>query len=215
MIPLKRIWGSQTSVTFAKDRELLKLYAQSGGRYAFIGLETISPKNLAGINKQWNHVEGYGDAIRRIHDAGINVVGSFIFGLDDDDPSVFARTFDFIMKHKIDSAQFHILTPLPGTRLYQALDAEGRILERDWAKYHTGEVVFRPKGMTAGELQDGYHWIFRETYSIPNILKRALRHWRGIPYRLAMNISYRNKALKMPQGSITVEAPVGEPEILY
>ncbi|MCL5269706.1 MAG: B12-binding domain-containing radical SAM protein [bacterium] len=203
LIPLRRIWGGQTSITFARDAELLRLYARSGGRYAFIGLETISKDNLAAINKKWNRRDGYGEAIRRIHDAGINIVASFIFGLDGDDPTVFARTLDFVMEHRIDAAQFHILTPFPGTRLFDAFEAEGRIVEKRWDRYHTGEVVFTPRLMTADQLQDGYHWIFRQTYTIPNILKRVLRGWRprdlrGIPVRVAMNISYRNKALKMP-----------------
>jgi radical SAM superfamily enzyme YgiQ (UPF0313 family) len=205
LIPLRRTWGGQTSISFAKDPELLKLYAKSGGRYAFIGLETISKENLSAINKEWNKADGYGEAIRRIHDAGINILGSFIFGLDGDDPSVFSRTLDFIMEHKIDAAQFHILTPFPGTRMYELLKAEGRITQEDWARYHTGEVVIKPKNMTAKELQDGYHWVFRKTYSIPNVLRRTFRHWKGIPYRLAMNISYRNKALKIPPSPASFE----------
>ncbi|MBI4243226.1 MAG: DUF4070 domain-containing protein, partial [Planctomycetes bacterium] len=137
--------------------------------------------------------------IKKIQDAGINIVGSFIFGLDEDDKTVFKNTFDFIVETKIDAAQFHILTPLPGTTTYSDLEKEGRIIERDWAKYHTGEVVFQPKGMTRDELQNGYYWAFRNTYTMKNILKRSLRSSRGIIYRLAANLSYRKKALKMPE----------------
>jgi len=82
---------------------------------------------------------------------------------------------------------------------YRTLEKEGRIIDRDWGKYHTGEVVFQPKGMTAEQLQSGYYWIFRKTYTIPNILKRSLRSPRGIIYRIAANLSYRKKALKMPE----------------
>lgn len=198
LIPLKKSWGSQTSITIAKDPELCELYAKSGGRYAFIGFETILEQNLTAINKSWNKVDLYGEAIKTIHDAGINIVGSFILGLDGDDPHIFQRTLDFIMQHKIDSAQFHILTPLPGTRLYDSMQAAGRITSSDWSRFHTSEVVFKPKGMTAQQLQDGYHWIFRETNNIPNILKRVFRSPRGIKYRIIMNISYRNKAKRMP-----------------
>ena len=154
------------------------------------------------MHKGWNSAKGYKEAIKKIHDAGINIVGSFVFGLDDDDKTVFRKTFDFIMENNIDAAQFHILTPLPGTVTYRTLEKEGRIIDRDWAKYHTGEVVFQPKGMTVGELQRGYYWIFRETYKTKNILKRCLRKGltsRGIVYRIGMNLSYRNKALKMPE----------------
>ena len=199
LIPLKVIWGSQASITMAKDPQLLQLYARSGGKYAFIGFESLSQKNLEKMNKGWNSAEGYKEAIRKIHDAGINIVGSFVFGLDEDDPSVFRDTFDFIMETRLDAAQFHILTPLPGTVTYRTLEKEGRIIDRDWGKYHTGEVVFQPKGMTVEQLQSGYYWIFRKTYTIPNILKRSLRSPRGIIYRIAANLSYRKKALKMPE----------------
>ena len=199
LIPLRKNWGGQTSITFARDNELLELYAKSGGRYAFIGFETLSEENLIKVNKKWNEVNAYGEAVRKIHDAGINIVGSFILGLDEDDISVFKRIFEFIMEHQIDAAQFHILTPFPGTRLFAALEAEGRIFDWDWNKYNTCEVVFKPKKMTVKELQDGYYWIYRQTYSFFNTLRRVFRSWRGISYRLVVNVSYRNKALKMPK----------------
>ena len=199
LVPLRKIWGGQTSITFARDDELLDLYAKSGGRYAFIGFETISQEGLASLNKQWSRVDTYGEAIRKIHDAGINILGSFMFGLEVDDTSVFQRTLDFIVEHGIDAARFHILTPFPGTRLYAALEADGRILERDWAKYHAGEAVFQPRNMTARELEDGFFRIYRKTYSIGRTIKRVFRSWRGIPYRLAVNFNQRKNARRMPK----------------
>lgn len=199
LIPLGVKWGSQASITMAKDPELLRLYARSGGNYAFIGFESLSQKNLDNMRKGWNTAKGYKEAIKRIHDAGINIIGSFVFGLDEDDKTVFKNTFDFIMETNIDAAQFHILTPLPGTVTYKTLQKEGRIIDRDWGKYHTGEVVFQPRGMTVEELQNGYYWIFRQTYSVKNILKRSLRSPNGVAYRIAANLSYRKKALKMPR----------------
>ncbi|MEK7773344.1 MAG: radical SAM protein [Deltaproteobacteria bacterium] len=202
LIPLKLSWGSQASITMAKDPELLRLYAKSGGKYAFIGLESLSQENLDNMRKGWNSARDYKEAIKKIHDAGINIIGSFVFGLDGDDRDVFRKTFEFIMENDIDAAQFHILTPLPGTVTYGVLEKEGRITDRDWAKYHTGEVVFKPKSMTAEELQNGYYWIFRNTYRMKNILKRCLRSPKGIAYRMAVNLSYRKKALKMPDVSL-------------
>ncbi|MBI5827626.1 MAG: B12-binding domain-containing radical SAM protein [Deltaproteobacteria bacterium] len=202
LVPLKLNWGSQASITMAKDPELLRLYAKSGGKYAFIGLESLSQENLDNMSKGWNSAKGYGEAIRKIHDAGINIIGSFVFGLDGDDRDVFRKTFEFIMDNDIDAAQFHILTPLPGTVTYKTLEKEGRIIDRDWAKYHTGEVVFEPRSMTAQELQNGYYWIFRNTYRMKNILKRCLRSPKGVAYRMAVNLSYRKKALKMPEVSL-------------
>ncbi len=198
LIPLNRIWGGQTTINFSRDEELLSLYAKSGGRYAFIGFETLSDENLSKIGKSWNSPDDYRDAIKRIHGVGINIIGSFIFGLDGDGPDVFERTYNFIMENKIDAAQFHILTPLPGTKLYEDMAKDGRIVDSDWSKYHSGEVVFKPAKMTARELQEGYWWIFHKTYDMRNILRRSLRSPRGLVYRIGANISYRNKARKMP-----------------
>ncbi len=195
--PLHRVWGGQTDITLARDAELLRLYAASGGRYAFIGFESLSEKNLAAINKQWGNLREYGEAIRTLHAAGLNILGSFIFGLDDDDPGIFRRTVDFVNRTGLDAAQYHILTPFPGTRLYTAMDEAGRIVERDWSRYHTGEVVFTPQGMTAAELQDGYGIAWRETYAWRHIVRRTLRSRRGMLLRLAMNINYRNKARRL------------------
>ena len=199
LIPLKKIWGGQTTINFARDEELLRLYYKSGGRYAFIGFETLSESNLKKMSKSWNSPDGYKEAIKRIHGAGVNVIGSFIFGLDEDDPSVFQRTFDFIMENKVDAAQFHIVTPFPGTELYMEMEREGRITDRDWSKYHTGEVVFQPRHMSAEELQQGYWWIFHQTYTWGNILRRCFRSPRNLVARVGANISYRNKAVKMPE----------------
>ncbi|MBI5902917.1 MAG: B12-binding domain-containing radical SAM protein [Deltaproteobacteria bacterium] len=199
LVPLGLSWGSQASITMAKDPELLRLYAKSGGKYAFIGLESLSQENLDNMSKGWNSAKGYREAIRKLRDAGIHIIGSFVFGLDGDDRDVFRKTFEFIMENAIDAAQFHILTPLPGTVTYRTLEKEGRIIDRDWAKYHTGEVVFEPKSMTAQELQNGYYWIFRNTYRMKNIIKRCLRSPKGVAYRMAVNLSYRKKALKMPE----------------
>ena len=198
LIPLNRIWGGQASITLARDDELLELYAKSGGRYAYIGFETLSEDNLSRMNKSWNSPNAYKEAIRRIHKAGINIIGSFIFGLDEDDTSVFRRTVEFVTENSIDAAQYHILTPFPGTNLYDQMDKEGRITDRDWSKYHTSEVIFKPKNMTPEELQRGYWWAYRETYSIRNMLKRSLRSPRSIPIRVGVNLSYFNKAKKMP-----------------
>ncbi len=199
LIPLQLSWGSQASITIAKDPELLKLYARSGGKYAFIGFESLSQKNLEKMKKGWNSAESYSESVKKIQKAGISIVSSFVFGLDEDDANVFQNTYDFIIKNNINAAQYHILTPLPGTVTYKEMESEGRITDRDWSRYHTGEVVFKPRGMSAEELLDGYHRIFRKTYSIQNILKRCIGDPRGLSFRLGANLSYRKKALKMPR----------------
>jgi len=202
LTPLNVRWGSQASITMAKDAELLKLFYESGGRYAFIGFESLSQKTLESLRKGWNSAANYKESIKKIHGAGINIVASFVFGLDDDDKDVFKRTFDFIMETRVNAASFHILTPFPGTKTYTQLEEQGRIVERDWSRYHTGEVVYKPLGMTSDELLDGYHWIFKETYKLGNILKRSFRNMNGVGYRIASNLSYRKKALRMPRARV-------------
>jgi radical SAM superfamily enzyme YgiQ (UPF0313 family) len=204
MTPLKIKWGSQASITLARDDELLSLYAKSGGRYVFIGFENLSVENLKSVQKGWNTVENYESAIKKIHDAGIDIIGSFIFGLDHDDVSSFRTVLNFIMSNKIDVAMFNILTPFPGTKLYESLEKEGRIFDRDWGKYHTSSVVCKPLLMTAEELQEGYYWIFREFYSYANILKRVFRSHKNILSRAALNYSYRRNAMKLPKPKISV-----------
>jgi radical SAM superfamily enzyme YgiQ (UPF0313 family) len=198
LIPLGKTWGGQTSITFANDPEMLELYAKSGGRYAFIGLESISEESLAGVNKGWSKAGDYAEAFKRIHAAGINILGSFIFGLEEDDPGVFDRTLEFCRSSGVDAAQFHMLTPFPGTRLFDRMESEGRILTREWEKYHTGECVIQPKKMTPEELERGYYRAYKEFYSVPNILRRVFARPRGIPNRMYMNFGYRHRAQRMP-----------------
>ncbi len=199
LVPLNLEWGSQGSITIAKDDELLSLYAKSGGKYIFIGFETLSEENLNDVRKGWNKIKNYEQSIEKIHDAGIDIIGSFIFGLDNDTVSSFRNVMNFIMKNKIDNAMFNVLTPLPGTKLAERLEKEGKIFNRDWANYHTGTVVINPVSMTADELQNGYYWISRECYSWPNILRRVFRSPRNLISRAALNYSYRRKVMKLPQ----------------
>ncbi|MFV1976368.1 MAG: radical SAM protein, partial [Candidatus Scalindua sp.] len=203
LIPLKIKWGSQASITLAKDDELLSLYSKSGGRYVFIGFENLSHENLNAVQKGWNTIENYETAIKKIHDAGIDIIGSFIFGLDDDDVSSFRKVLNFMMKNKIDYAMFNVLTPLPGTKLYERLENEGRIFDRNWANYHTGTVVYKPKSMTPEELQNGYYFLYREYYSYSKILKRVFRSPKNLLSRAALNYSYRRKAMKLPVPAIS------------
>lgn len=203
LIPLNISWGSQGSITIAKDDELLSLYSQSGGRNIFIGFESLSAENLDTVRKGWNTIKNYEASIKKIHDAGIDIIGSFIFGLDYDDKSSFRAVLDFIMRNRIDAAMFNVLTPLPGTKLYARLEKEGRIFDRDWSKYHTGTVVINPVTLSADELQNAYYWLYRETYSFPNILKRVLRSPKNLLSRAALNFSYRRKAMKLPKPMIS------------
>jgi radical SAM superfamily enzyme YgiQ (UPF0313 family) len=199
LIPLGIEWGAQVSLALTQDAELMDLYAQAGGRFAFIGFESLSAPTLNAVRKGFNRPEEYAAGIRQLHRRGITIMGSFMFGLDGDDIGVFKRTVDFVNANKIDLVLYHILTPFPGTRLYEEMDRQGRIHDRDWSHYDTGHSVIHPQGMTSAELQNGWYWAVRETYKLPNILKRIMRPDPGWKVRLVANYSQFRKVSRYPQ----------------
>jgi len=165
-------WLSHASLNIAENDELLKMAAESGCYGLFIGFESLSQETLQNHHKTLNQVHRYRDLIRKIHDQGIGIEGSFIFGSDGDDPSVFRQVADFCAETKIDAAVFAILTPYPGTSIYERYTRENRILSRDWDSYDMGHVVFQPKKMTVDQLQEGHDWVNQNFYSYPSMLKR-------------------------------------------
>jgi radical SAM superfamily enzyme YgiQ (UPF0313 family)/anti-anti-sigma regulatory factor len=202
LIPLGIKWGSQGSLTMAKDDELLKLAQKSGCVSMFVGIESLSETTLKAANKQFNKVEDYEESIRKIHDHGIMINGGFIFGFDTDDEGVFERTVEFVLKNRITLPTYHVLTPLPGTRLYHKLKADGRIFDFDWAKYNSGNAVFTPKLMSPETLQEGYFWAFHETYKWSSIAKRVLHPQQRIFPRLGLNYGYRRIVKRSPDGRV-------------
>jgi len=150
--------------------------AGAGLRSLFVGFETLAPSNLARSNKRQNLGRDYAAVTRRLHELGIMINGSFVFGMDDDDPSVFRRTVDWAIAQGITTATFHVQTPYPGTRLFARMEAEGRILTRDWDRYDTRHVVFRPARLTAAELKDGYDRAYREFYRWGAIARASRSH---------------------------------------
>lgn len=170
--PVKKYWFSQASLNIAADEELLRLAADSGCLGLFIGLESISQENLKSIGKKINLVD-IKQAVKKIQRHGIGIEGAFIFGLEHDDDSVFERTLNFAEELKLEGAQFGVLTPFPGTKLYQELDSAGRIFDRNWAHYTVNRVVFKPLQMSAQRLQEGLDWAWRKFFSYPSIFKRV------------------------------------------
>jgi radical SAM superfamily enzyme YgiQ (UPF0313 family) len=156
--------------------DVVERAAEAGLRSLFVGFESLDPANLAGSNKRQNLGRDYAAVARRLHDLGVMINGSFVFGMDDDDPSVFRRTVDWAIAHGITTATFHIQTPYPGTRLFARMEAEGRLLTRDWDRYDTRQVVFRPARLSAEALKDGYDWAYREFYRWSAIGRAALSH---------------------------------------
>ncbi|MGB9004169.1 MAG: radical SAM protein [Candidatus Aminicenantales bacterium] len=157
LIPFDIRWASQCTLTIAKDDELLNLAQKSGCRILFLGIESLSEENLSYINKRCNRVNDYKEAIKKIHDHNIMIIGSFILGLDYDDEGVFEKILNFITKNKIERVALGILTPFPGTKLYKEMEKENRIIDRDWSKYDIMNVVYRPKLMSPEKLQEGFH----------------------------------------------------------
>ncbi|NQT15492.1 MAG: B12-binding domain-containing radical SAM protein [Planctomycetes bacterium] len=183
------VWQAAASLDVARDPGYLAEAYDAGCRSLFVGFESLSPENMRGNNKPVNAATDYAEACRRFHDAGIMVNGSFVFGFDCDKPDVFDRTVEFAIEAKILTATFHVLTPLPGTRAFARLEAEGRLLHRDWAYYDTDHAVFRPRGMTAEELEQGHKRAYREFLSYGSILRRSF----GVPgtlKRLAYNVAW-------------------------
>lgn len=199
LIPLKIKWFSQGSVSMASDAELLKLARDSGCVGMFVGFESLTPGNLKEVGKSVNDVSKYKESIDKLHDHGIAIEGAFVFGFDHDDPSVFERTVRFAQDTRLEMAQFGILTPFPGTPLYEKLDAEGRIIERDWSKYNIGNVVFQPKQMSRQTLQDGYNWAWREFYSYRSILSRLGVGRDNLAFLYTINYTFRKRVMKYIQ----------------
>ena len=133
----------------------------------------MNADNLTEQRKWQNVNRDYGAAIRRLHDRGVMVNGSFVFGMDSDDASVFDRTVEWAVHHGVETATFHILTPYPGTRLYQRMRAAGRIRHHDWDRYDTRHVVFTPARMSPDELEAGYWRAYRDFYRWGSILRGA------------------------------------------
>jgi radical SAM superfamily enzyme YgiQ (UPF0313 family) len=194
LIPLGITWGAQASITMANDPDLMDLFAAAGGRYVFVGFESISDDALKAIRKGFNKPGEFRENVRQMHRRGITIMGSFIFGLDDDDLGVFKRTVEFVNAAKIDIPLYNILTPFPGTTLYDKMDKEGRIHDRNWANYDVCHSVIHPGKMTSEELQNGYYWAVRETYKLPHILRRIARLDPGWKGRLGASYTYRRKA---------------------
>jgi radical SAM superfamily enzyme YgiQ (UPF0313 family) len=172
LIPLNTKWFSQASLSIAKDRELLDLAQQSGCKGLFLGFESLSQESIKAMGKSINRVSEYKEAIAKIHDHGIGIQGSFIFGTHDDDTSVFSDVLRFIEKTRLEAVIFSILTPFPGTKVYQAMMKENRIIDTSWENYDMNHVVYKPQKMTPRQLQEGFNWSYKRLYGYRSILKR-------------------------------------------
>jgi len=183
--PLEKLWSAAVTLDVTDDPDLIREMALAGCNGVFIGFETLTDDNLVQARKRTPKAEDYARRIGILHDHGIQVNGSFVVGFDGDTKESFPRLADWIEQNRMECATFHILTPYPGTPLFRQMEAESRLLHRNWDLYDTAHVVFRPKRMTPEELLLGYDWLYRRLFSHASIWRRRPREWGAVPTYLA------------------------------
>lgn len=174
LAPLKLTWFGQASLHGLSDPRNVQLLARSGCKALFVGFESVEPQSLAGCGKHHNRPQRYLEVVKRLQDHGIAVWASFVLGLDHDTPDIFPRTLEFARRARLFMALFAMLTPYPGTRLYQRLRQEGRLLDDHWWLHPRtrDEPLYRPRLMSPDQLHQGWQWIWKEFYSGASILGR-------------------------------------------
>ena len=173
---MNRLFQGAATVDSILRGNLIEQAADAGLRSIFVGFETLSPNNLASSNKRQNLNRDYKAVTDRLHNLGIMINGSFVFGMDDDRPDVFRRTVDWAVQHGITTATFHIQTPYPGTALFKRMQSQNRLTSYNWDLYDTRHVVYQPTNLTCAQLKDGYDWAYQEFYRWPNIARASLHH---------------------------------------
>lgn len=207
--PLKIKWGCQSTLFLGDDEEMVRLAAESGCVSVFVGMESLDEDCLEETNKPFNRVQKFSQEIKMFHDHGIMVNPGIVFGFDNDDESVFERAVEFLTKNQVELAYFNVLTPLPGTALFDRYNKAGRIFDRDWAKYDGKHVVFHPSRMTPEQLQEGFHWANHQFYSLPNIWRRLSGTQQRLIARWEMNREFRKLVKRAcPKGRLSPMAKV-------
>ena len=204
---IKKEWFCQASMNFANNEEVLEYAAQSGCRMVFLGLEAENKDALEKVNKRMNlkmGVDAYAETFRRIHRHGITVLGAFIYGLDGDTPEKLRQRTDYILKSSIDMMQVTFLTPLPGTRSFNRLREEGRLLytdfPSDWVHYDMSEVTYNPLSMNREELTKVMRESTRRLYDPWTMRRKFMKTWlatrslRTAMWAYTSNKNYRNVA---------------------
>jgi radical SAM superfamily enzyme YgiQ (UPF0313 family) len=195
---LKRPYAVQASMDIADDGEMLTALRHSGCMTVLIGFESVCEESLRVMRKGVNlkiGVARYKSKIDRLHDHGLPVSGTFMFGNDGDGPDVFEQTVEFVFEAGLDLAHFGLLTPNPGTELYDRLAREGRLLYSDFpsdhARFDRHTAVFRPLRMTPEQLEEGLVWATRAVGSWPVALRRAWHTWRSTRNAVMTGIALR------------------------
>jgi len=189
--PLNKIWSAAVSIDVTDDPGLIREMALAGCTGVFIGFESLQPDNIVDARKKSPRPDDYARRVAILHGNGIQVNGSFVLGFDHDRPDVFERTTEWIEENRLECATFHILTPYPGTPLFSQMDRDGRLLHKDWSRYDTANVVFRPRHMTPEQLAAGYAWCYRRLFSHGSIWKRRPADTSAVLPYLGMAYLYK------------------------
>jgi len=184
--PLGINWAVANDISIAQDEKLLSLAAKSGLMYLLVGLETPSQEALKGTGKGFVKVDEIKDRIKKLHDYGIIVDSAMMFGFDEHDNSIFERSLEFALDVKIDVCEPVIQIPFPGTKLFDYLEKQDRILTYDWSRYNGSDVVYKPKLLSPEELLKGQEMFYNEFNSLTNYTKRKFRQMK----QLGMNAFY-------------------------
>lgn len=192
--PLKIRWVGQASISFANNIEMMQLAKQSGCKGLFIGLESVSEDQIKKLRKLNGELEKIKQSLKKIRKMGIIIFASVIFGFDDDTHQSFKKTLKFLMKNKISIASFNILTPYPGTKIYNEFKQNGRLINDNWDYYDHHTVVFKPKNMTPLELQLGKINAKDKFFRLSSIIKRMSGNLSNPAIYLATNFGYRKLA---------------------
>lgn len=198
LAPLDKIWSAAVSIDVTDEPDLVREMALAGCTAVFVGFESLTPENLTDARKKTPRPEDYARRVQILHDVGIAVNGSFVLGFDHDGPEVFDRTVNWIEAARLACATFHILTPYPGTPLFARLNAEGRLLHQDWDRYDTAHAVFRPRRMSALDLERGYAECYARVFSAASIWRRRPARASEVPSYLAMAALYKRSNALWP-----------------
>jgi radical SAM superfamily enzyme YgiQ (UPF0313 family) len=199
MKPLKKKWAAQTCINIADETEILESARDSGASIFLIGFESINQKSIEGFNKNVNlksndMITNYEDSIKKIHDCGISIIGSYMFGMDTDFPDTFERTVEFVIKNEIDAVQFCISTPYPGTAFYEEMQSNNRLVmnnyPQDWSVYNGFVMVFQPEVMSIDDLYYDMFDAYKAVSSFKASLKRGLKTYKRSRNSFATGVSF-------------------------
>ncbi len=176
MKPLKKWWWSQVSIDMAKDKELMKLAAESGCISVAVGVETFSQEILTNMGKHQNKISDYKKAIKAFHEHGIYVSASLIIGFDEDTLESIRMIPDMVQELGVDLLYPYILTPFYGTKIYEQFDVDNRLITKNWSLYNAFNAVFQPRNMSVNELHSIHIEIWKEIHSVKNTFKRVFKN---------------------------------------